>query len=61
VACDICEQEHGVPGFSTALAREYAKRDGWVRKDGKDICPDCCLTPHEPDLGEGIKNKSETK
>lgn len=27
-------------GFSKGEAREDAKKAGWVRRDGKDLCPD---------------------
>lgn len=46
-------------------ARKYAKKDGWVYRDGEDYCPSCkeyidtklvCMT-----CGENPKSTDETK
>jgi hypothetical protein len=29
------------PGDNAQEARQIAKADGWARRDGKDLCPNC--------------------
>jgi len=42
VWCDICEDWFHNGGERTAKqVRKAARKEGWIRKDGKDRCPDC--------------------
>ncbi|MFF8482368.1 hypothetical protein [Streptomyces antibioticus] len=45
VFCDACHQpldSSTVPSaFTVGEARRDAKRSGWVRKGGRDLCADC--------------------
>jgi hypothetical protein len=44
--CFRWDQEGG--GRSVSVARASAKRRGWARRGGKDLCPDCQTGPHYP-------------
>jgi hypothetical protein len=37
--------------FSPASLRLDARADGWQRKAGKDICPDCAKAEAKPEKG----------
>ena len=42
ISCDICSSEFTVNGGKNERAmREVARRAGWVRKSGQDICAHC--------------------
>jgi hypothetical protein len=41
VLCDGCNTDHDDVQWYSEYARLSAQRDGWVRKGGKDLCPDC--------------------
>ncbi len=41
VACDICGGFPAQPGDDHKDARAIARGEGYARKDGRDICPNC--------------------
>lgn len=54
--CDgpLCDEGNGEP-FSVAPQinepieeqREQARSEGWTKRDGKDLCPECKLLPKD--------------
>lgn len=34
-----------MPGETATELRRRARNEGWQRKDGRDLCPDCAPTP----------------
>ncbi len=43
IGCDECLAWVGVGAPNAAEAREVAQQSGWVRVDGRDLCPKCAL------------------
>ena len=53
----------GCMDITISEARKSAKENGWMRKNGKDICPECLAhldghpryiyTPSQPEIKEG--------
>lgn len=42
VFCDECgDWTHGVVNEDAKAARRVARREGWVYRKGKDLCPQC--------------------
>lgn len=45
LSCDNCPNTFGVDnmamGYNSKELREQAKKDDWVYKNGKDLCPEC--------------------
>ena len=52
--CDVCnyEQLEFDHGFCNAPFEE-AKLEGWIEKDGKQICPDCQIISLKSEEEEG--------
>jgi hypothetical protein len=50
--CDAkCGAWYGLaelPGDTAAELRRCARTEGWRRKNGKDLCPECVSQPDEP-------------
>jgi len=44
VACDRCHGNPAQPGDDAAEARGIARREGYTRQDGKDVCGRCSGT-----------------
>jgi hypothetical protein len=41
LACDICGKRYISTNNNVLLVREEAHKDGWQRRDGKDVCVTC--------------------
>ena len=41
LVCDLCEHYSDWGEYSMADARDTAKEEGWVRRNGMDVCPSC--------------------
>lgn len=41
VVCDGCGQDVDGDEWYSALAKQRAKEEGYVRRNGKDLCPKC--------------------
>jgi hypothetical protein len=41
VTCDECGSECDSTEYTVAQARMGAREDGWKRRNGRDICPNC--------------------
>jgi len=46
VTCDECDSECDSTEYTVARARKGARKDGWKRRNGRDICPNCQDNPH---------------
>ena len=46
VVCDECER-HTECAEGAESAREVARSRGYVRRDGRDLCPQCALNETE--------------
>lgn len=41
IVCDACYTERDDVSAYSAEVREEAKSEGWRRRKGRDVCPDC--------------------
>lgn len=46
--CDECLDE-GEPEWWAGLARQNGMREGWTRRNGRDLCPECSGRGTAPD------------